>query len=279
MHRHSMNRSLPCLVLLSSTGCVEYNFNNLDGQNLGGLDGIEPVAICRASPNPAHPLLEEVEWDGTESYDPEGREIVEYRWTLEETPEGSQSLMPLGENPRLNGFIPDIAGTYTAHLVVVTSDGRVSEPCEVELDVIPSEELWIEMIWSHSGDDMDLHLLSPGGQLETDSDCYYVNCVDEWQATLDWGTRGDSIGDPHLDLDYIDGHGPENINIQVPEDGVYEVVVHHYPGSVRTEANEVTVKIYLLGELHWEGTRTIQGEDRYVPFAQVSWPDGAVQEL
>ena len=159
MHSHSMNRPISCLVFLSMTGCVEYNYHDLTGPSAGGLEGIEPVAICRASPNPAHPLLEEVEWDGSESYDPEGHEIVEYRWSLEEVPDGSQALLPPGENPRLSGFIPDVAGTYTAQLIVVTADGRVSEPCEVDLDVIPSEELWIDVSGSPVSQRVSQHRL------------------------------------------------------------------------------------------------------------------------
>jgi hypothetical protein len=279
MNMRLIGLSLLGLGTLVPSSCVEYNFHNLDGLSPDGLEGIDPVAICRASPNPAHPLLEQVEWDGSDSYDPEGEEIVEYQWSLAEVPEGSQSLLPLGDNPRLNGFIPDLAGTYTGQLIVVTADGRSSQPCEVDLDVIPAEELWIEMFWSHGGDDMDLHLLAPGGQLETESDCFYMNCVDEWGPGLDWGSRGDSVDDPHLDLDDIEGLGPENINIQVPDEGRYEIVVHDYPGSVRQQATEVTVKIYIMGELHWEGSRMIEGENRYIPFASFSWPEGEIQEL
>ena len=124
---------------------------------------------------------------------------------------------------------------------------------------------------------MDLHLLAPGGQLETQKDCYYMNCVDDgYSSGLDWGVPGSTLDDPFLDLDDIEGFGPENINITAPEAGLYQVVVHDFPGSVYQPDNEVTIKIYINGELHWEDRQTIHGEDSFTPFAQILWPEGEV---
>ena len=124
---------------------------------------------------------------------------------------------------------------------------------------------------------MDLHLLRPGGQIGTDGDCYYDNCVSD---ELDWGEPGVTSDDPSLDIDDIHGTGPENINIAVPEDGTFTVVVHDYQFSTPNYhgMNDVTVNIYLGGLLAWSGTRPISEENSYTRIADIHWPEATVTE-
>jgi uncharacterized protein YfaP (DUF2135 family) len=133
------------------------------------------------------------------------------------------------------------------------------------------------MFWSHTGDDMDLHLLAPGGTPRSTRDCYFANCDDYWG--LDWGRLGDSSDDPSLDLDDIPGTGPENINISDPESGEFTVFVHDYPGSVRYDPTDVTVNIYLGGVQVFSETRRISGEDLDVYYARVNPNTGAVTPM
>ncbi|MEC7985486.1 MAG: choice-of-anchor D domain-containing protein [Myxococcota bacterium] len=237
--------------------------------NIKGLSSEKPVAICDVDPKQIFPHHETATWIGAASYDPSGAAITEYSWTLIEKPEGSEMYMPNGGANR-PGFSPDLAGTYIGQLVVHNEYGEESFPCEATLEAIPRESLWVELFWEYSGDDMDLHILRPGGTLNSNNDCYYANCVGNF---LDWGVAGYPDDDPSLDIDDIPGTGPENTNILDPESGMFEVYVHDYPGSVRYESNNVTVRIYLSGVLAWEGSKEISGEDSYVHFASVSWPD------
>lgn len=250
----------------------------------GGGDSTEvdpdaPVAVCAVSPNPVEPPFTTATWDGSDSYDPAGLRITTYNWTLISQPTGSSVRMPSGSGAIRSGFSPDLAGEYVGQLVVTTEDGRVSRPCTVTLESIPSEDLWIEMYWQYSGDDMDLHLLNAGSSssaLTTSNDCYYGNCVG---SGLNWGYPSASTDDPTLDLDDIPGVGPENINIAAPYNGTYTVYVHDYPGSVYNGTNMVTVNIYVAGRLAWTDTRNVNSEDYYAPFAAISWPDGSVSSL
>jgi len=237
-----------------------------------------PVAVCSVNPEVVRPITDSASFLGSESYDPAGLEL-EYDWKLVEQPVGSTENMPSGSGADRHGFTADLAGEYVAELIVTNSGGVASPPCEAVLTAEPVEALWVEMFWEHSGDDMDLHLLAPGGTLETDTDCYFANCKTTWGGGLDWGVIGDTSDDPILDLDDIPNAGPENINIEVPEDATYTVIVHDYPGSVFTAGNPVTVNIYLDGSLQWTDTRVISGEDTYNDFASIDVATGTVTSL
>ncbi|MES2644033.1 MAG: choice-of-anchor D domain-containing protein [Myxococcota bacterium] len=245
----------------------------LEGSGAGDL----PVAVCYANPDTVTAVHEDTTWYGNDSYEPNGYRISDYSWTLTTAPAGSSATMPSGTANRAR-FTPDLAGTYEAELVVTNEFGTRSVPCTATLEANPGGDLWVEMFWSHSGDDMDLHLLEPGGELASTGDCYYGNCAGSF-STLDWGVTGDPEDDPSLDLDDIPGTGPENINIASPASGVYTVYVHDYPGSVYVGDNDVTVNIYLSGVRVWTDTRNVDEEDLYAPFAEIDWPAGTVTAL
>ena len=158
----------------------------------------------------------------------------------------------------------ELAGQYVAQLTV-TAEVGMTDTCDIALEAVPAENLWVGIYWTYSNDDMDLHMIPrydwQSYWIQT-KDCYYSNCVANSWFPLDWGTTGYVGDDPVLDLDDIHGVGPENINVLDPEDsGLYTVVVHDYPGSVYDLENNVTINIYLDGSLAWTDTRSISGED------------------
>jgi hypothetical protein len=240
---------------------------------LVGTSG-RPVAVCRAEPRQVAANDEQTQLVGTDSYDPEGGTITAWTWTMVERPPGSGAVLPAFSGPIVSGFGPDLAGIYTFSLVVENEAGLASEPCLTEVQAVPSQDLWVELSWNERGDDLDLHLLAPGGSLLSGTDCYYANCVG---VGLDWGRSGVGADNPRLDLDDIPGTGPENVNISAPADGEYTVYVHDYAGSRFTPANTYRVRIYLAGVLAWEGERTLLGEDTYDPVATIRWPDAVVE--
>lgn len=236
-----------------------------------------PAARCDVYPNPVAPPFESATWVGADSVDPDGYAIIDWRWKLEQVPEGSSVHMPEGGADR-EGFMPDLVGEYVAVLEVENEYGDISEPCTAVLEAIPAEDLRVEMFWEIPGDDMDLHLLRDRAGARSDDDCYYMNCTPG--SRLNWGDTSSDLDDPHLDLDDIPGTGPENINIVSPSDDVYFVGVHDYKGaSIMRDANAVTVNVWMNGEMLWSDTRMIEGEDDTVLFAEIDWANGEVRGL
>ena len=92
----------------------------------------------------------------------------------------------------------------------------------------PQLALWSKLRWNTPESDVDFHLLPPGGTLNdlfTDLDCYYSNRSTFWNA--------------YLDVDDIDGWGPEHITIPTnPQPGIYTLVVHYFDadGATSTDA-------------------------------------------
>jgi hypothetical protein len=245
----------------------------------GSAEGSAPIADCYVDPAALEPNAgQEATWYGIDSYDPTGANITDYDWTLISKPAGSQVSMPGGSSANRSRFSPDLAGDYVGQLIVTNEFGISSAPCQTTLVGVPGEDLWVQMSWTQPGDDMDLHMTINGGNYSSPQDCYFGNCK-SLISPLDWGTIGDTTDNPLLDLDDIAGTGPENINMESPSNATYKVVVHDYPSSSFTGANDVTVTIFLGGAQVWTGTKTISGEDTYTEFAQINYPSATVTPL
>jgi hypothetical protein len=169
--------------------------------------------------------------------------IVGWRWRLIDSPPGSAARAPSPPGEMTTRFTPDIAGEYRLELTITDDDGDIGR-CVYLLRAIASEGLRIEMNWDTDGTDMDTHLLRPlpeGTSWFDDNDCYYGNCNESGGDILEWGAPGRD-DNPRLDLDDVDGFGPENINVDDPQPGTYRVGIHAFRGT-----GTVTVRIYCGG--------------------------------
>lgn len=237
--------------------------------------GAIPVAVCGASATEVTTPFGVVTLEGNESYVPNGTSIDTYIWSMVGAPLGSDAALRAADGDSDREFTLDLGGTYVARLVA-RADGGTSAPCEVSLIGRPPDDLVVEMVWTNSGDNMDLHLLSPNGTVEGPGDCYYGNCQ---APSLDWGAAG-AGGDPQLLATDVPGTGPEIAKVGAPiGDGTYTVLVHDYAGSVFNGPNPTTVNIFLRGNLVWTGTREMNvTEGTYVSFASIDLPSGTVHE-
>ena len=118
-----------------------------------------PIAVCQVSSPEISPPFESASFDGSESYDPSGGKLfpIFEDWCrhLTEIP----FLFPTRSNncPR---FTPELAGQYVAQLTV-TNEVGMTDTCDISLEAVPAENLWVEIYWTYSNDDMDLHMIAP----------------------------------------------------------------------------------------------------------------------
>jgi hypothetical protein len=238
-----------------------------------------PVAYCHAAPAEVTPIHESSTFyahdeNGVQSEDPNySWNELSFWWTLVSKPAGSTATLP-NQDMSERILIPDMAGTYTGQLIVCNPLEECSDPCQASFEGIPTQDLWVEMFWAHAGDDMDLHLIAPGGQYwSTSSDCHWRN------MNPDWGAPGSSVDDPVLDLDDIPGTGPENINLGNPGPGTYMVTVHDHTSNSYAQVNDVTVNVYSGGGLACTTTIPISGEDSVNNVFEVEYPSGTCTPL
>lgn len=254
--------------------------------------------------------LEILTLDGAPSSGDE-RPIAQWRWAVVERPENSSARVVESfhdaERPADGGsaddpttpsalFFLDVAGRYTFELSVEDARGMLSPSPEcpaisrVSVEVKPDADLHLQLTWDtpldadqtdDDGTDVDLYLLHPhadGKWRAADYACYFH------QPAPDWGEPGDARDDPTLDIDDVNGAGPENINLRAPEEtaplgGLYHIGVHYYRSIRRDEtstygASEARVKIYLGGDLAWDDKALLRRTDDFWDIGRLEWANG-----
>jgi hypothetical protein len=215
-----------------------------------------------------------------------GGTIVAYQWDIVSKPPESQATLSNrtavetgfrfdSANGAYHGL--DVAGEFVVRLTVTDDQGGVSSnDARVTLNAVPTEGLHVQLTWDVNENDIDLHMTrgANAGYCAAD-DCYFGNCKPdafvgqppEWD-----GLPGRSAGDPSLDVDDLQGYGPENINVDSPRDNTYRIGVHFYSG---TRATLATVKIYISGALREEYTGQLNRRNDFWEVAKIEWASGA----
>jgi hypothetical protein len=234
---------------------------------------------------------------GDESYAANGT-IQKWEWDVSQ-PAGSQSVFVPSYTFPNPTFETNVAGVYTFYLTVYDQTNTPScFPSEYEVVVIPDEAIHIELLWHtpedldetdtgpEAGSDLDLHFLHPwaaGPDLDGDGaadgwfdipfDCFWFN------AHPNWGSYDPGINDdPGLDRDDTDGAGPENINLDIPENVAYRVGVHYW-NDHGYGASYATVRVYIYAQLVFEVLDVMLVDSDMWEVCSVEWPSGKVQVI
>lgn len=114
----------------------------------------------------------------------------------------------------------------------------------------------VSMTWDRNFTDLDVHLVRPGGAVFAmdGADCYYAD------RAPDWGVTGDAADDPSLELDDVDGFGPEVLRYHRPPAGDYELYVHYFADR-SLGMSTASVDLRLLGRRITVPTAALQCND------------------
>ena len=178
-------------------------------------------------------------------------------------------------------YVPDFLNSYVltgSGDKFCTYNGTINIPSdyssnifEYNFSISPAPELGevrIILTWGSNPSDMDSHLLTP----EIDSVNFHIS----------YSNRGSSESTPFvvLDLDDVDGYGPETITIKKLESGIYKYYVHQYSndgnlneskGSVQVfDSPSCTGKVIDIKE---------EGEGRYWNVFEINGENGNILEI
>jgi len=196
-----------------------------------------------------------------------------------------QVIQPGGTVPINVVYSPLLAGPDFGSYYFNTDDPN--EP-SAKLDVSgvgvapPIEELGltVKLSWDSDECDVDSHLLAPGGTFfDCTLDCHFGNPSPEWGNANDW------VDNPFLDVDDVDGYGPEHINISEPAAGTFKYVVHYYSdqdpnGFTNSVETNATVEVYSFGLLlKTFGPVHLDQTNRNWDVFTIDWPSLNIVEL
>ena len=175
-------------------------------------------------------------------------------------------------------YVPDFLNSYilngsrdefcTYSRVINIPSDYPSNVFEHNFSISPIPELGeirIILTWGPNPSDMDSHLITP----EIDSLNYHIS----------YSERGSSDSAPFvvLDVDDVDGFGPETITIKKLENGTYSYYVHQYSNYGSLKESEGSIQIFNSPNCTGETINVPEeGEGRYWDAFKINGENGEI---
>ena len=232
---------------------------------------------------------------GENSYSNAGN-ITTYEWSVEQPALSASKFVPTNSYPTPS-FEANVAGKYIFRLDVWDEFGRKScFSSEAVVFVVPDEAIHVELLWTSPGDpdpldegplvgtDLDLHFTHPNAsQYDLDGDGLKDPWFDPswdtfWYYPLqNWGSITSNEDNPSLDRDDVDTNGPENINLDVPEDGKSYAFGVNYWDDHGFGTSFATVRVYVYAQLVFEVKDVVMYDHDMWWVGDIEWPSGQVK--
>lgn len=205
-----------------------------------------------------------------------------FQWTLLVRPVGSTAILASETNNRTE-MLADLAGLYQVQLDVFAIDSsrpgnpsiKSCLPAIVDVDVKPSDDLLIQLVWDHPTADLDLHMLNEDGTVFThEGDCYFSNRQPLAPDQPGWSTNPDE--NPRLDVDDASGYGPENMNLKHPAPGSrWKVLVHYWNRQTADVPNTTAiVRVFAYGAQAIELQYNFESDEQMWEALEIVWGEG-----
>ena len=181
-----------------------------------------------------------------------GGSIASTAWLLGTFPEGASAALTAPSNPSTDLTV-DADGLYVL-LLTVTDDLGATTTCEVSLTAqaaASAADVLVQLTWDSADGDLDLHLnrATPPNWCVAADDCSYAARATSWGASLD--------------IDDLNGFGPENLSLRGADDGTYTIGIGVFTASLVDVAT--VVKVFVGGELAFEEQQLMSGGDEWIP--------------
>lgn len=135
-------------------------------------------------------------------------------------------------------------------------------------------DIRVTISWDDKARDLELHLIKPGGRINTPTDCTWTTCIG---AGPDWGVPSDASDDPKKDVDNTGAFGPENIFLAKPESGVFHVMVEHWAAGEPLNAARLIINVKGKGATVFDRRDLVT--QHVWRAATISWPEGTVTKV
>jgi len=157
-----------------------------------------------------------------------------------------------------------LPGDNTIQVSAYNSTGADSKTIHVRAEV-PEQDLWTRLVWNTNRTDIDFHLYPEDSGVFSYDDCYY------WWPSQPWGA--------HLDIDDVDGFGPEHISGNTISPGTYILAVHYYWPHGVTDPTTAHVSVRTPSGQKSYSRGGFTRADQIWTVCRITFPGGHVEDL